>query len=117
MAAPSLPEGRFWRFELCRPGDTAGPEPRLRSLRVAAKTRFGMDDWMDEGEAERALTKLLTDYADEPVTVGDYATEDGTECGYLATGLLPDRTFGLGSQARGRDVHERGGAARHDALA
>jgi hypothetical protein len=84
VAAPGLlPEGRFWRFELRRPGDTAGTEPRLEALRVAARTRFRLDDWMDEADVERALTELLTGHAGEPVTVGDHATVDGTECGYL----------------------------------
>ena len=84
VAAPGLlPEGRFWRFALRQPGDTAGTEPRLRALRVAAKTRFRMDDWMDETDVERALAELLTGHAGEPVTVGDYTTVDGTECGYL----------------------------------
>jgi hypothetical protein len=66
-----------------RPGDTAGTESRMETLRVAAKTRFRIDDWMDETEVERALTELLTGHAGEPVTVGDYTTVDGTECGYL----------------------------------
>jgi len=82
-AAPGLPGGRFWRFDLRQAGDTAGTGLRLRALRVAAKTQFGMDDWMDETETERALTELLTGHAGEPVTVGDYTTVDGTECGYL----------------------------------
>ena len=56
-----------------------GLKPRLRALRVAAKTRCQIDDWMDE----RALTELLTGHAGEPVTVGDYTTLDGTECGCL----------------------------------
>ena len=56
VAAPGLPGGRFWRFELRRPDDTAGTEPRLNALRVAAKTRFYMDEWMDEADVERALT-------------------------------------------------------------
>jgi hypothetical protein len=38
---------------------------------------------MDETEVERVLTELLTGHAGEPVTVGDYTTVDGTECGYL----------------------------------
>jgi hypothetical protein len=38
---------------------------------------------MDEAEVERTLTELLTGYADEPVTLGDYTAVDGTECGYL----------------------------------
>ena len=84
VAAPGCPEERSWRFELRRPGgDAAGTEPRLRSLRVAAKRRFRMDDWMDETEVERALTELLTGHAGEPVTVGDYTTVDRTECGCL----------------------------------
>ena len=29
------------------------------------------------------LTELLTSYLGEPVTVGDYTTDDGTEYGYL----------------------------------
>ena len=66
-----------------KPGDTAGTEPRLQRLRVAAKTQFRMDDWMEETEVERMLTELLTGHAGEPVTVGDYTTVDGTECGYL----------------------------------
>jgi hypothetical protein len=41
---------------LRRPGDTAGTEPRLNALRVAAKTGFQVDDWMDETDVERALT-------------------------------------------------------------
>ena len=83
VAAPDCPEGRFWRFSLRRPGDTAGTGPRLQTLRVAAKTRFRMEDWMEETEVERALTGLLAGYAGEPVTVGGYTTVDGTECGYL----------------------------------
>src|SRR5690349_12618422 len=38
---------------------------------------------MDEKDVERVLTELLTGYAGEPVTVGDYTIVDGTECGYL----------------------------------
>jgi hypothetical protein len=64
-------------------GDSAGTKPRLRSLRVAAKTRFRVDDWMDEAEVEAVLTELLMGHAGEPVTVGDHTTVDGTECGYL----------------------------------
>jgi hypothetical protein len=83
VAARGLPERRFWRFDLRQPGDTAGTEPRRETLRVAAKTRFGVDDWMDAADIERALAELLTGRAGEPVTVGDHATVDGTECGYL----------------------------------
>ena len=42
--APDLPEARFWSFELRRPSDTAGTEPRLQALWVAAKMRFRMHD-------------------------------------------------------------------------
>jgi hypothetical protein len=65
------------------PAIPPGLKPRLKALRVAAKTRFRMDDWLDETEVERALTELLTGHAGEAVTVGDHATVDGTECGYL----------------------------------
>jgi hypothetical protein len=82
-AAPGLPGGRFWRFDLRQAGDTAGTEPRWSALRVAAKTRFRADDWMDEAEVEAVLTELLTGHAGEPAMVGDYTTVDGTECGYL----------------------------------
>ena len=74
---------RFWKFALRQRGDTAGTEPCLQALRVAAKGHFGMDDWMDETEVERDLTDLLTSFLGEPVTVGDYTTVDGTEYGYL----------------------------------
>ena len=66
-----------------------GLKPRQNALRVAAKTRFRMDG------AERVLTKLLSDYVDEPVTVGDYTTVDGTECGYLLRVFFQTRQVGF----------------------
>ena len=75
VAAPKCASGAL---NGAGPAIPPGLKPRLQTLRVAAKTRFRMDDWMNATEVERALTELLTGHAGEPVTVGDYTTVTGS---------------------------------------
>ena len=114
-AAPACPEGRFWRFDLRQASDTGGTEPRLETLRVAAKTRFGVDDWIDETEVNGALTDLLTGFLGEPVTVGDHTTVDGTEYGYLLRVFFQTKPLRWGGRFGRRDLHRRGRPSRDDA--